>query len=140
MRRRELIRIATIIPALSAVDLGRASTSAIAQQPLPSKRVGLLGVGDVTGGLTIFYETLQRLGWVEGKNLIIERRFWDDYQRAYEETINATSTEHGPWYVVPADHKWWRNWAVLNILVDVLEDMDPQFPDPADDLDKIHIV
>ena len=69
-----------------------------------------------------------------------ERRFWDDYQRAYEETINATSTEHGPWYVVPADHKWWRNWAVLNILVDVLEDMDPQFPDPADDLDKIHIV
>src|SRR5438067_5738367 len=76
MRRRELIRIATIIPALSVVDLGRASTSAIAQQPLQSKRMGLLGVGDVTGGLTIFYETLQRLGWVEGKNLIIERRFW----------------------------------------------------------------
>src|SRR4051794_25946868 len=68
-----------------------------------------------------------------------ERRFWDDYQRAYEECIHATATEHGPWYVVPANHKWFRNWALLNIMVDVLEDMDPQFPEPAKDLDRIKI-
>ncbi len=57
-----------------------------------------------------------------------ERKLWDDYRRAFEEAISETSTKHAPWYVVPADHKWYRNWAVLRILVETLEEMDPQWP------------
>jgi polyphosphate kinase 2 (PPK2 family) len=41
-----------------------------------------------------------------------------------------TSTEVAPWYVIPADHKWFRNWVVSKILVDVLEEMDPRYPEP----------
>jgi PPK2 family polyphosphate:nucleotide phosphotransferase len=62
---------------------------------------------------------------------IAERGKWKDYQRAYEEAIAATSTEHAPWYIIPSNHKWYRNWAVARILIDTLEDMDPRFP-PAD--------
>ena len=47
-----------------------------------------------------------------------ERERWDDYQDAFEEAIHRTSTEEAPWYVVPADRKWYRNWAVLRILVE----------------------
>jgi len=61
-----------------------------------------------------------------------ERRYWDGYQRAYEDAINATSTEHAPWRVVPANHKWYRNWAVSTILVGVLDALHPQYPQPPD--------
>ena len=60
-----------------------------------------------------------------------ERQRWHDYVRAYEDAISATSTAVAPWYVIPADHKWYRNWAVLSVLVATLEDMDPQFPEPV---------
>jgi PPK2 family polyphosphate:nucleotide phosphotransferase len=57
-----------------------------------------------------------------------ERRHWDDYQRAYADAITNTTTRDAPWYVVPADRKWYRDWAVLSILVTALERMDPQYP------------
>jgi PPK2 family polyphosphate:nucleotide phosphotransferase len=59
-----------------------------------------------------------------------ERKRWDDYQAAFEEAISETSTDVAPWYVIPADRKWFRNVAVVTTLVDVLEDMDPQYPEP----------
>lgn len=62
-----------------------------------------------------------------------ERARWDDYQAAFEEAIARTSTKTAPWYVIPADHKWYRNWAVSRILIETLERMDPQYP-PGDDL------
>ena len=68
-----------------------------------------------------------------------ERRYWHDYQRAYEHAITTTSTEVAPWYVVPGDHKWFRNWAVLRILVATLEDLDPQVPEPSEDLEGLHL-
>jgi PPK2 family polyphosphate:nucleotide phosphotransferase len=68
-----------------------------------------------------------------------ERERWDDYQTAFEEAIAETSTADAPWYVIPADKKWYRNWIVLRILVETLEAMDPQFPPPAEGLDGITI-
>lgn len=58
------------------------------------------------------------------------RSHWDEYQRVYEEVIEATSTEAAPWFVVPADHKWVRDVAVATLLVDTFERLDPRFPPP----------
>ncbi|MEO8431157.1 MAG: polyphosphate kinase 2 family protein [Acidobacteriota bacterium] len=62
-----------------------------------------------------------------------ERKLWDDYMTAYEEAIRATSTKEAPWYVVPADHKWFARLVVAAAVVDALEDMDVRYPklDPA---------
>jgi PPK2 family polyphosphate:nucleotide phosphotransferase len=68
-----------------------------------------------------------------------ERARWDDYMAAYEEAITRTSTEHAPWYVVPADHKWFRNWAVSRIVLEALEDMDPRYPKPDESLDDVRV-
>ncbi len=64
------------------------------------------------------------------------RARWDDWETAFEEAIEQTSTERAPWYVVPADKKWYRDWAVASIMVAVLERMDLDWPDP-DGLDGI---
>jgi PPK2 family polyphosphate:nucleotide phosphotransferase len=68
---------------------------------------------------------------------LAERERWDDYMKAFREAIAETSTEVAPWYVIPADKKWYRNWAVLTTLLDVLHDMDPQYPDPEENLDSV---
>ena len=68
---------------------------------------------------------------------INERKYWDDYLEAYTEMLRKCSTEAAPWYVIPANHKWFRNLAVSQILVDVLEGMDLKYPKPAADLSAI---
>ena len=65
------------------------------------------------------------------------RAQWDDYQELYERAITETSTDWSPWYVVPADHKWVRDVAVASLLVDVLETLDPQIPDPEPGLEGL---
>jgi len=67
------------------------------------------------------------------------RARWDDYRAAYTDAMEETSTAGAPWFVVPADRKWYRNWVVSRILVDALEAMDPRYPAPAEDLDRIVI-
>jgi PPK2 family polyphosphate:nucleotide phosphotransferase len=67
-----------------------------------------------------------------------DRKLWDDFQEAYEEAITRTSTEHAPWYVIPADRKWYRDLAVASVLIETLERMDPRFP-PEPDLDGVVI-
>ena len=67
------------------------------------------------------------------------RARWDDYQVAFAEAVERTTTEHAPWHVIPADKKWYRNWAVATILVGMLEAMDLTWPEPADDLSSITI-
>jgi len=57
-----------------------------------------------------------------------ERKFWDDYQRAYEEMIRATATEESPWYVVPADHKWFTRAVVAAAVIDALHSLDLAYP------------
>jgi polyphosphate kinase 2 (PPK2 family) len=66
-----------------------------------------------------------------------ERKFWDDYMRAFEDAITNCSKKHAPWYVIPANKKWFRNLAVSEILVETLEGMNLQYPKPAGDLSKI---
>ena len=58
-----------------------------------------------------------------------ERAYWDAYQKAFEDAINATAAMESPWYVVPADHKWYMRYLVSEILCDTLSDMDPQYPE-----------
>ncbi|MGH2407828.1 MAG: polyphosphate kinase 2 family protein [Candidatus Limnocylindrales bacterium] len=60
-----------------------------------------------------------------------ERKHWDDYQAAFEDMLAKTSTKVAPWYVIPANRNWFRNLAVTEILGDVLEDLDPRYPEPA---------
>jgi|SRR5581483_10302043 len=68
-----------------------------------------------------------------------ERKLWDDYMEAYENAIAKTSTDFAPWYIVPSDHKWYRNWAISRILIDTLNEMNPQYPEP-EGLDGIELV
>ena len=62
-----------------------------------------------------------------------ERAYWDAYQEAFEDAVNVTSTEHCPWYVVPADHKWYMRYVVSEIILATLKDMDPRFPEVTAD-------
>lgn len=66
-----------------------------------------------------------------------ERKLWDDYQRAFEDVLSLTSTEKAPWYVVPANHKWYRDLVVATVLVNTLESMELQFPEPEQDLGMV---
>jgi len=63
-----------------------------------------------------------------------ERKRWDDYMAAFEDALSRCATEAAPWYVVPANRKWFRNLAVANILADTLDDLDPRYPEPTEDL------
>lgn len=68
------------------------------------------------------------------------RKRWDEYQTAYEDAISQTSTEAAPWYIIPADRKWYRNWAVLQVLLATMERLDPQFPPEEDGLADLEVV
>jgi len=64
---------------------------------------------------------------------------WDDYQEAFTEMVERTSTEHAPWHVIPADKKWYRNWAVATIVTGVLDGMDLTWPESPDDLTGVTV-
>jgi PPK2 family polyphosphate:nucleotide phosphotransferase len=66
--------------------------------------------------------------WKFNAHDVDERQHWDEYQTAFSQMLSNTSTEWAPWYVVPADHKWFARVAVAAILVDTLIRIDPQFP------------
>ena len=65
------------------------------------------------------------------------RRRWDDFQAAYGDVIGATSTDHAPWFVIPADNKWYRNWAVAVLLIETMRSMKNAYPQPDFDLDDL---
>jgi PPK2 family polyphosphate:nucleotide phosphotransferase len=66
-----------------------------------------------------------------------ERKLWADYQEAYEDALGNTSTKHAPWFVIPADHKWFRNLAVSWIVTETLESLGMKFPEPVVNIDEI---
>jgi len=66
-----------------------------------------------------------------------DRKYWDDYVKAYQDALARCSTEAAPWYIVPADRKWVRNFAVSAILVETLEACRMKFPKPAVDVSRL---
>jgi PPK2 family polyphosphate:nucleotide phosphotransferase len=66
-----------------------------------------------------------------------ERSFWDDYVSAYEDVLSRCSSEQAPWFVIPADRKWFRNLAVARIVVEHLETLNMKYPEPKVDLEHI---
>jgi PPK2 family polyphosphate:nucleotide phosphotransferase len=75
--------------------------------------------------------------WKFSEHDIDERAYWDDYQSAYGIAISRCSTDWAPWYVIPADDKDYRNWAVAQILVETFEEMNPQYPHPKLDIKRL---
>ena len=75
--------------------------------------------------------------WKFSSNDLKERALWDEYMTAFEEAIGQCSTAHAPWYVVPANKKWYRNLVVARAIADTLEAMDPRYPEAEERLEKI---
>jgi len=66
--------------------------------------------------------------WKFSASDVQERKFWDDYMRAYEEAIRATASKHAPWFVVPADKKWFTRLVVASAIVEAVEQLDLTYP------------
>jgi PPK2 family polyphosphate:nucleotide phosphotransferase len=77
-----------------------------------------------------FMQRLERpeKNWKFSGSDVHERKFWDDYMHAFQEAIRATPTKHAPWYVVPADNKWFTRLVVAGAIVDVIENMNLTYP------------
>jgi polyphosphate kinase 2 (PPK2 family) len=67
--------------------------------------------------------------WKFSASDVHERRFWDDYMRAYEEGIRATASQHAPWFVVPADKRWFTRLVVAAAIVEAVERLDLTYPE-----------
>ncbi|MFP5341882.1 MAG: polyphosphate kinase 2 family protein, partial [Candidatus Limnocylindria bacterium] len=72
--------------------------------------------------------------WKFSMGDLAERARWDDYQAAFDAALTRTSTDHAPWYIIPANRKWFRNLAVASILADTIAGLRPRYPAVADDI------
>lgn len=81
-----------------------------------------------------FLERIERpeKNWKFSAADVKERSYWNDYMRAYEDMFSHTSTEHAPWYIIPADHKWFTRLTVAEIIGDRLSQLDLHYPIPTD--------
>jgi PPK2 family polyphosphate:nucleotide phosphotransferase len=77
--------------------------------------------------------------WKFSLDDVEERRFWPVYRKAYETALSRCSTEWAPWYIVPADHKWYRNLVVAEVIVRTLKSLDMKYPPASVDLSKVKI-
>ena len=75
--------------------------------------------------------------WKFNEADIDERQLWPGYQQAYLRALRATSTEAAPWFVIPSDRKWYRNWAVGELLRETLEGLGPEYPKTELDVDRL---
>ena len=73
--------------------------------------------------------------WKFSEGDLEERKYWPEYTKAFEDVLSATSTDHAPWYVVPANHKWYRNLVVAERVVSALEEMQLATPPAPKDID-----
>ncbi len=77
--------------------------------------------------------------WKFNPNDLKERKRWDEYEEAFELALSRCSTKHAPWFVIPADRKWYRNAVIARIIRRTLEAMDPQYPEDSFDASNIVI-
>lgn len=77
--------------------------------------------------------------WKISEDDFSERKFWDEYTQAYEDALAKCSAPEIPWYIIPANRKWFRNLAVSHIIVETLEAMRMKFPPPAIDVKKLKL-
>jgi PPK2 family polyphosphate:nucleotide phosphotransferase len=77
--------------------------------------------------------------WKFRKGDLEDRARWDEFMAAYAEALAETSTDYAPWYVVPANRKWYRNLVVSRVLIDALQGLDMSYPEPEEDLDDVVI-
>lgn len=77
--------------------------------------------------------------WKFRKGDLDERKLWPNYMQAYEDVLSKTSTKYAPWYLIPANHKWYRNLIISTILIETLKNLKMKYPPPEDDLDGIII-
>lgn len=68
-----------------------------------------------------------------------DRALWDEYQKAYQDVLSKTSTKWAPWYVIPANRKWYRNLTIARIMIDTLKDLKMKYPENKEDLSGIVI-
>jgi len=82
-----------------------------------------------------FLERIERpeKNWKFSAGDLDERDLWPQYMEAFEDAINGTSTERNPWYIIPADQKWYARWLVSEAVVKVLQDCDPHYPELSDE-------
>jgi len=73
--------------------------------------------------------------WKYNPGDLAVRAKWSRYTEAYTDALQRCGTDVAPWYVIPGDRKWYRNWAAASILLDTLRDLDPRFPEPTYDVD-----
>jgi PPK2 family polyphosphate:nucleotide phosphotransferase len=81
----------------------------------------------------------QSKNWKFNPDDLADRALWDNYMDAYQDMMRKCSTAHAPWYIVPANRKWFRNWLVGDVLVRTLKAMDLKYPSPPEGLEKIKI-
>ena len=67
-----------------------------------------------------------------------ERARWDDYMKAYEDMLNQTSTAWAPWYIIPSNKKWYRNWLISKIVIKTLKNLDMRYPAPVENIEDYH--
>jgi polyphosphate kinase 2 (PPK2 family) len=77
--------------------------------------------------------------WKISNSDYTEREYWPAYIAAFEDAIRETTTTHAPWYVIPSNHKWFRDLAISSILIDTLNEMNLQIPKPSVDLKAIRL-
>ena len=68
-----------------------------------------------------------------------ERKRWSDYMKAYKDVLSKTSTEYAPWYIVPANRKWFRDLVVSSVLVETLESLKMKYPEAEENLAEVVI-
>jgi len=66
-----------------------------------------------------------------------ERKLWGNYMEAFEDVLSKTSTDYAPWYIVPANHKWYRDLVISSVLVDALEGLKMKYPESEENLDGV---
>ena len=67
-----------------------------------------------------------------------ERDRWEEYMKAYEDMLNQTSTDWAPWYIIPANKKWYRNWLISKIVIKTLKDLDMRYPAAPENIEEYH--